>query len=214
MMAKLPTGLILIVLIVGGAIVGAIGATATVVIGVLVVGGIIAAVVAQGYANERRRQARIDHYNATFEGLKARISAIADQAARIGKTAERNPTLATIQAALDGYRDALAQAKALRKELALNRGHHTLCREDVQTLRHPLDEIIETATDAVATLRYTLQSAPPGEAPTAAPAGGSRSALSRDEFNALLKCLHPDRAKSVSDAECNEALRVILSKKP
>jgi hypothetical protein len=116
------------------------------------------------------------------------------------------------------------RAKQLKKELALNKRHTVLSREDVGALREPLDRLLDHATYRASVSRrrsersydrsYYAPPPPPPPPPAPEPASDLPAGYTRAEFNALLKALHPDRAKSLTDAERNEALRIILSKKP
>jgi hypothetical protein len=117
----------------------------------VIIGVITAALSCMEQRQQEREayQAWQDAYRQTYDTTSQRCQAVLIEASRIGQAYAAN---GDVQAALDAYRPVLRAAKALRRELAMNRRHPVLGSEDVRQLRDSFDPAIEE----IAALRASL----------------------------------------------------------
>jgi hypothetical protein len=132
----------------------------------------------------------------------------------------RVTTRAEIEMAISEFKRLVVDTKARRQEFAPSFSTY-LSREGVADVRNKFNDIIAKANEGASSLR-AMRSEFPDEGqhqfknrsrPAAASAPTGRAILTSEEFNALLKVVHPDRQKAASDAERGEAVKILIAHK-
>jgi hypothetical protein len=150
---------------------------------------------------------RLEHALDHLMGELARLTEVGLNAAT------REKTLAVVAS----LKRLIASAKEQRQEFALSFSAY-LSREAIVDVRSKFNRIIDGATGVAAKLREKAKqmkegrswSPPPETETTSSPKG---AIFTKEQFNALLKAVHPDRVRSASAAELNEAMKLLNTHK-
>jgi DNA repair exonuclease SbcCD ATPase subunit len=149
---------------------------------------------------------RLEHALEHLMGELARLTEVGLNAAT------REKTLAVVAS----LKRLIASTKEQRQEFALSFSTY-LSREAIVDVRSKFNRIIDGATDVAAKLREKAKQmktggswSPPPEADAPSPKG---AIFTKEQFNALLKAVHPDRARSASAAELNAAMSLLNTHK-